>query len=138
MCQAIKPAHEKYHSPEVCIHGTELEAEAHAKEEAARINGKPYRVNPTGSMSPTLDGGDYVVGLGSPLEDASEGDIVNYLPEWNQGKLTIHRLVKKDKDGWIASGDNNRRYENWERVTKKNYVDKIVSIHRAKVEAKKQ
>lgn len=96
------------------------------------MGGNAYVAADTGSMRPTLDGGDSILCLPVPYEDLKEGDIVNYRPKWNNGKLTIHRLVLKDKGGWIASGDGNKRSENWERVTKDNYVDRATQIYRTK------
>jgi hypothetical protein len=88
-------------------------------------------------MAPTFDNDDYLVGVAKPYDELKEGDVVNYRPKWNDGKLTCHRLVAKDKDGWIASGDNNGRSENWERVRPENYVDVVVSVHRTKKQPKK-
>lgn len=100
--------------------------------EARDKGGRSYIVAPTGSMVPTLQGGDYVVGVKTPFEELQVGEIVNYFPEWNPNLLVIHRLVGKWPDGgFIAEGDSTlNRAETKSRVTAQNYVNKIISIYR--------
>lgn len=100
--------------------------------EARDKGGRSYIVAPTGSMEPTLKGGDYVVGVKTPFEELQVGEIVNYFPEWNPNLLVIHRLVGKWPDGgWIAEGDSpNNTAETKSRVTAQNYVNKIISVYR--------
>lgn len=50
--------------------------------------------------------------------------------------VIMHRLVMKDKHGWIASGDNNKKSEASERITEKNYKGQAVKAYR-KPKAKK-
>lgn len=89
-----------------------------------------YGVGNTGSMLPTMDAGDYLIGIKVPYEELKEGDIVTYNPDWNGKKSVVHRLVLKDKRGWILSGDNNPRSESWERMTPEKYTSKVVKIIR--------
>jgi hypothetical protein len=105
-------------------------AKAAALAHALKIDGRIFDVANTGSMRPTIDGTPFVVGEKAPYETLKEGDIITYNPKWNKGKSIMHRLVKKDKGGWIASGDNNKRSESWERVTPETYDSKIVAVYR--------
>ena len=43
----------------------------------------------------------------TPLGDDLLGKVVSYRPAWNHGQNTTHRLVAKDRYGYIASGDAN-------------------------------
>lgn len=76
-----------------------------------------YVLADTGSMKPSLQGGDYVVSARVPFEQLKLGDIVNYRPVWNSRRLTIHRIVAQSREGWILAGDNNDRSETWEPLT---------------------
>lgn len=88
-------------------------------------------VGPTGSMIPTLLGGDYVVLEPVPFESLKLGDIVTYKAGWNMAlDSVIHRLVAKDKSGFIASGDNNPRSEPEWRITPDSYKAKCVAVFR--------
>lgn len=129
----LKPQADRYPPVEIVEHANPNKA---AWELSVLSGGQLYRIAPTGSMRPTLMDDDYVVTQKVPYEELKEGDIISYTPKWNKGKLTIHRLVQKDKTGWIASGDNNARSESWERVTPSNYVDKLVKVYRKPKEKK--
>lgn len=89
-----------------------------------------FSVADTGSMHPTLAGSDYLLAQKVKYDDLKEGEIVIYNPKWNNGKSTVHRLVQKDKGGWIMSGDNNKRSESWERMTPETYTAKAIKIIR--------
>lgn len=106
--------------------------DAHKEMAADPQNLRLYVTEPTGSMRPQIESGDIVISKAVPFKELKKGQIVNYRPKWNNGKLTLHRLVENDKDGWIASGDNNSRSENWERVTEANYDSVLVRIYRNK------
>lgn len=43
--------------------------------------------------------------------------------------IVTHRLVQKDKAGWIASGDSNKHSENFERITPDNYFGTVLKIY---------
>jgi hypothetical protein len=89
-------------------------------------------IGPTGSMIPTLLGGDYVVLAPVPFDSLVLGDIVTYKAGWFKGDgLVIHRLVAKDKAGFIASGDANKRSEPEWRITPASYHAKCVAVFRA-------
>lgn len=116
-------------NPVVVVHATEKEAEAAARADAAKLKGISYRSVGTSSMEPLLVGRAFLVGVPKPYEQLQEGEVANYRPKWANGGVVVHRLVQKDKGGWIASGDNNRNSESWERVKADNYLDAIVKIH---------
>jgi signal peptidase I len=130
------PQHERYKASNPVLEETDESHFDVAKRDYPDGGYKIYQVAPTGSMQPTMDGGDYVIAVKMPYEDLKEGDIINYTPKWNNGGLVVHRLVQKDKGGWIASGDANKRSESWERVTPETYRDKAVKIVRKPKKAK--
>lgn len=96
--------------------------------------GNVYHVAFTGSMRPFLDGGEYVV-IDRNFESAQRGQIAIYRYK-SSSVPYIHRLAQKDSLGWIAGGDHNKSYENWERVTKDNFIGVVVGVYRVKKETK--
>ena len=129
-----KPPMEKYRdcNPKVVVHATQEEARIAAIDEASKSGGVAYNTSGTSSMEPLIVGKVYVVGTKVPYDQIKEGQVANYRAKWAAEKgagLVLHRLLQKDKDGWIASGDNNSRSENWGRVKPDNYVDVITTIH---------
>lgn len=119
----------KDRNPVVVVHGTEREAEAAARAEAASLKGQSYRTSGTPSMEPLILGKVFTVCVPKPYDQLRQGEIANYRAKFASGGLVLHRLVQKDKDGWIGSGDNNRWSESNERIRPDNYVDAIVKIH---------
>jgi len=118
----------KDRNPVVVMHGTEREAEAAARADAAKLNGRAYRASGTPSMEPLVVGQVYIVGAPKKYEEIQAGDICNYNARWAQG-IVCHRMVQKDREGWIPSGDNNSRSEPFEKVKPDNYLDCVVKIH---------
>lgn len=111
-----------------------LEARLHARD----LPGGPgliFTVQPTGSMEPTLKGGDIIV-VDSDKEGYAKikrGEIVTYMAEWHKGPEPVtHRLISKDSYGWLLSGDANPDVETKWRVTEKSYIGKVVAIYRVK------
>lgn len=100
--------------------------------EARDKGGVTHLVLPTGSMEPTLHGGDIVVGVPTRFADLQVGMIVDYRPAWNAGKLTCHRLVARWPDGgFIAEGDGPKNTaETQSRVDASTYVDHVIAVHR--------
>jgi len=80
-------------------------------------------------MVPTIKDNFIIECIKVNFNELKVGDIVNYKPQWNNYKLTCHRLVMKDKYGFIASGDNNMYSESFERITEDNYVNKVIVIY---------
>ena len=125
-----KPAWEKYPSPPVTPCDSEDDAQAQA---FAAVTGNQFvnKVAFTGSMLPTLQGGDMV--LLDPVDFATlqAGDIITYKAEWNPTFSNVcHRILLKDDAGWVASGDNNPHSEASWRVTPDNYHAKCVAVFR--------
>jgi hypothetical protein len=111
---------------------TSEEARLHARDLPGG-GGVRYLVMPTGSMEPTITGGDYiVVSTKAPYEDLQPGEIITYRADWTRpdSPPVTHRLVQKDSHGWILSGDANSRSEASWRVTKETYIGKVVAIYR--------
>ena len=112
-----------------------LEAQLHARDVPGG-SGLHIQVAPTGSMEPTLKGGDIIVIVGEnnrPYSSLRAGEIIVYTADWApNGPPVIHRLVQKDKDGWILSGDANPTSESGWRVTEKTYIGVAVAIYRLK------
>lgn len=109
-----------------------IAASISASLEATDKHGKFYLVAPTGSMEPTLHGGDYVVAVPTPFAALAVGMIVNYTPTWNEGRLTCHRIVAAwPTGGWVMEGDSakNTAETKWV-LDETNYVDHVISIHR--------
>jgi len=110
---------------------TRLSAEARAKD----IDGAVFYVLNTHSMEPLLRGGDYIVVLPkqrAPYADLKAGEVITYYASWYTKHPVTHRLVQKDKDGWILSGDANRYSESRWRVTENAYLGKVDGIYRTK------
>lgn len=103
-------------------------AESRAKQEG----GTTYLVAPTGSMRPALQADDIVVVKKIPFADIKVGDVILYHATWRpDGSPPVcHRAVQKDKYGWIMSGDSADRTESFARVTKDNYVGKVMAVYR--------
>jgi signal peptidase I len=125
----FRPVWKRYPNPPVTVTASPL---YYAQGFAANIpDAFVSLVGPTGSMIPTLLGGDYVVLAPVPFSDLVLGDIVTYKAAWFTGQGTvIHRLVAKDKAGFIASGDANKRSEPEWRITPASYHAKCVAVFR--------
>lgn len=118
----------KDRNPAIVVHETEKDAAMAAYEEAKKLNGRYYKTSGTPSMEPLVMGRVYAVGVPKKYEEIQAGDICNYKAKWANG-IVFHRMVQKDKEGWIASGDNNSRSESYEKVKPDNYMDCVVKIH---------
>lgn len=135
----FKQQWEKYPNPPVAIYDTPLAMIQAADSEAATK--KAYRTyigGKTDSMLPTIARGDQIVFVKKPYAELKEGDIAMYDAPWHPQAPVIHRLVQKDKGGWIGSGDNNPRSEAQWRITDKNYKGVVISVHRIKKPEKKK
>lgn len=106
-----------------------LSAAFAALAKADAIKGKHYLVEGT-SMLPAIQPGWYLVADKTPFAALEVGDIIIYKPKWANGKIVVHRVSSIEDTGIIASGDNNRHYENWEYVTPQTYLGKVVRIHK--------
>jgi len=126
-----KPPAERYkdRNPVVVVHETAEDARKAAYSEASGLKGRVYRTVGTPSMEPFITGQVYVVGVPKPYDQLQQGEIANYRPKFANGSIVIHRLIQKDKGGWIGSGDNNRWSESNERIKQDNYLDAVVKIH---------
>jgi hypothetical protein len=121
-----------YDSPTV----TALSAAAHAKD----VGGYVTNILPTGSMEPTLKGGDMVVVSSpalDPFENIKKGDAVRYAapgsPHFAADVGAImHRAVLRDSLGWVMSGDHNAHSESKWRLTRENYLGRAVAVYRTR------
>lgn len=126
----FQPVWKRYQNPPVTLTATPGPT-AHACA-ASLPDATVSVVLPTGSMRPTLLDGDYVVLSPVPFDTLKLGDIVTYKAGWNPALASvIHRLVDKDKGGFIASGDNNARSEPQWRITPDSYYAKCMAVFRA-------
>lgn len=111
-----------------------MEAQLHARD-LPDGPGLTFTVQPTGSMEPTIKGGDIIV-VDTNKENHSKlraGEIITYKADWYKGVEPVtHRLIKKDSYGWLLSGDANPDVETKWRVTENSYVGKVVAIYRVK------
>lgn len=85
-------------------------------------------------------GDDYLVVAGKgnrSFGSLKAGEIITYQADWLPvGAAPVtHRLVKRESDGWILSGDDNRQTESKWRVTEKTYIGVVVAIYRLKKSA---
>lgn len=119
----------KDRNPAVVMHDSEAAARKAAIAESSERSGKWYRTTGTGSMEPLVAGRVFMAAVPKPYEELKVGEIVNYKPKWANGDTVVHRLVQKDRGGFIASGDNNPRSESEERVKPDNYLNTVVTIH---------
>ena len=132
------PPWEKYHNPALTEYDDPIALVAAASADAAKQKGgMTYIGGITHSMHPTMEIGDCVIYVQKKDSEWKEGDIVmykapSYVKTTRPDAPVAHRLVMKDKAGWIASGDNTPRSESQGRITKDNYLGTIVSIHRPK------
>lgn len=103
-----------------------------AELEAKANGGRVYEIAPTGSMEPTLHGGDYATAVPTRFENLAVGMIVNYRPDWNEKRLTCHRLAATWPNGmFVAEGDGPKNgAETSSQVDAANYVDHVVSVYR--------
>lgn len=123
----IDPPLYTYDTPALTL----LSAQAHAR----GVEGLLYTVADTHSMEPLLKGGDHLVVLPpskAPYAGLVAGKPIVYRAAWYLTSPVTHRLVAKDKDGWILSGDNNPRSEPQWRVTEDTYIGTVVGIYRVK------
>ena len=100
--------------------------------EAKDKGGLSYIVAPTGSMEPTLHGGDFVVGVPTPIAELKVGMIGNYTPERNEKRLTIHRIVATwPTGGFVLEGDGEKnRAETKSIMDATNYANHVISVYR--------
>jgi hypothetical protein len=90
--------------------------------------GKPFRFRAKGSsMSPFLKDGDVITV--SPLAGAPPrlGEVVAYLLG-ETGKLAVHRVIGKRRDGYLIWGDN--VLEKQERVPGVNVLGRVTRVER--------
>lgn len=118
--------------PRVIECATEDEARAKAQLEAGVLVAHGVvKFAPTGSMSPLIPTwGGFGVARYQPFGDAKLGTVAIYNATWFQAAPIAHRLVYKDKYGFIASGDNNAHSEPMARITAANYLGEVISIYR--------
>lgn len=129
-CSTIAP----HLNPPLHVAGSDLEAYLDANEESMIEGGDVYKVRPTGSMEPTLTGGDYLVVVDVPFESLKVGQIITYRADWAPppDPYVTHRIVAKDGHGLIMQGDNVAESEASWRVTDDEDKGLVVSIWRVK------
>lgn len=118
--------------PKVVECASEDEARAKAQAESTPLAGATVlRFTPTGSMSPLIPmWGGFGVARYQSFDKARLGAVAIYNAVWNQSAPFAHRLVQRDKDGYIASGDNNAHSEANYRVTSANYLGEVITVYR--------
>lgn len=129
--------------PPVVICKSVEEASNLSQSLATKLNGKHsngipkgwYQTGFSGSMEPTIHGGDIiVVDKAIILSQNQVGHILTYFPEWKPiRENTCHRMVGWDKEGAIMEGDAEiATTENKNRVNKANYDGEVIKIFRVK------
>ena len=103
--------------------------DAAAKTAAERPGRTLHEVAPTGSMVPLIPKARcYLVTEAIPFESIRLGMVATYSAAWHPGTPLVHRLVARDKLGYIASGDANKHTESFDRVTPANFMGEVVGI----------
>lgn len=118
--------------PKVVECASEDEALAKAQFEAASLAAcNVLKFTPTGSMAPLIPTwGGFGVARYQPIDKARLGTVALYNAVWNQTAPIAHRLVSRDKYGFIASGDANARSEPTYRITEQNYLGEVLTVYR--------
>jgi hypothetical protein len=126
-----RPAHEElavYHASSPAA--AEIAAQLEAKEKGGHL----FVLAKTGSMEPTLHGGDCLVGVPTPFKQLQAGMICTYKASWNTFPSTCHRIVGTWPDGtFVMEGDadkNRNTAETTSYMGANNYQFHIVSVHR--------
>lgn len=103
-----------------------------ARLHALNVQGTVYLVMDTHSMEPLLFGGDLVVVAPVGFDALKLGQVITYRADWAapDAPPVTHRIVARDSDGLLLSGDNVAHTENKHRVTARNYVGLVVGIYR--------
>ena len=112
---------------------------ANQAEARAKAGPMAFPVLGTGSMAPFIPpaakGSDpmttvvaYAKADSLPFEGIKKGNLVIYRPKWANG-LVIHQAASQDSGGWIMSGLNNARSEDFERITEKEFVAIIGEVY---------
>ena len=108
---------------------------------AARLHqqdtgGLMFEIQPTGSMLPLLQAGDWIVlDAREPFGKRLLGHVVTYRAAWwrpADAPPVTHRLVEFDAHGAIAEGDATRGGESSYRITDKNWLGEVAGIYRLK------
>ncbi len=100
---------------------------------AADIGGLMFVLLDTHSMEPLLQGDDRLVvetSKGRPYSSLIAGEIIAYRADWAPEVPMVHRLISKDKDGWILSGDANVYSESGWRVNEATYIGVVIEVYR--------
>jgi hypothetical protein len=119
----------KHKDPDTFYESSRVAAGIAASLHARDIGGSVYQNECCGSMEPLIHKGDWIVARAEPYSDELLGKVVSYRRA--NGQLLMHRLVSGNAvDGFIASGDNNKRSEPDERVDAGNYLETCVAIYR--------
>lgn len=139
-CGYPTPINPPVYEREVTLTQLIEEVRLHARDLPGGDGLRTEPVQNTHSMEPLIRGGDYLVIAGKrnrKFESLKAGEIILYQADWRPANAApvCHRLVKKDKDGWILSGDNAERSEPQWRVTEGNYIGVVVAIYRLKKQA---
>lgn len=118
--------------PRIVECATEDEARAKAQiESLALVAHSVVQFLPTGSMAPLIPTwGGFGVARYQPFNKARLGTVAIYNATWFQPAPIAHRLVYKDRYGFIASGDNNAHSEPMARITAANYLGEVVIVYR--------
>lgn len=104
---------------------------------AAFVGAQVYRVQPTGSMAPTLQAGDFLVVKPLPYADLRVGQMVLYQARWRKPDEVpvTHWASARAGDEWIMDGEANRYYErsDAQRMGRKEYRGVVTAVYRPKI-----
>lgn len=133
---ACQPAHI---DPPVLPFSNADKRDAAARKYRDSVNGFYFIAADTHSMEPTIWGGDWLIEVRKPIEQVEIGEIITDRGDWQKPEAPpeTHRVVLKDKDGLMVSGDNVNpvqadgvHSETQYRVREDNYIGTVLRIYR--------
>ena len=98
--------------------------------ESFKVKGLVFRCIGYGSMLPIIKTGDYLIVMPKTF---SENDLLEKIVVYKSKSNNLavsHRLVRKDKEGYLAKGDHNLAAD-IEYVTRQNFIGEVIEIFRA-------
>jgi signal peptidase I len=87
--------------------------------------GIPFRFQAGGfSMVPFVQNGDLITIMPSDTS-LHRGDVVAFINTCNQ-RLTIHRIIRISRNGYLVKGDNSTEADGW--ITRKEIIGRVTMI----------
>lgn len=115
---------------------TPAQAQEASKLHARDIGGFYSVILPTGSMEPTLSGGDWIVYVKQPYANVRVGMMAIYQARWRAptDPEVCHWVSAPLGKEWIMDGEANAHYENTQKMLmgEKEFFGEVVAIYKVK------